>query len=279
MKQQANPSSNKSLLISFILLSITFLGFLSLKYTTSRQPDKQYYFSNLDNPDKICFNDFCLNKKDNHWFISEKDIPVDPEKINQFINQCQQIKLEELISKNPDKSKSLGFADDQKNILKIGDNQLEIGRIADSYDSTYVKNPDSNDIYIIPFAWNLSTLKQDSYWQNSTVTNLPIYQIQKIVISQDNQETEITKKDDKWENDQFIDTVSHLSASDYLGKQAPSNPFLTINIEIENDQTYSLEIGQQKISWKESVYWAKTPDNFYYKIAEEDFNTLTSFSN
>ncbi|MBU1088642.1 DUF4340 domain-containing protein [Patescibacteria group bacterium] len=272
-------SSGKSLLTSFIILLVVITGFLFLKYSTTRsQPVEQFYFS-LDDQDEICFDDFCLNKKDNAWFISESDIPVEQETIDRFISQYKQIKLEDLISKNPDKSKDFGFNDDQKNILKIGDRQLQVGRITDSYDSTYVKNPQNDNIYIIPFTWNPNTLKQDSYWQNSTVTNLPIFQIKKIIISKDNKETEITKKDDKWENDEFIDKVSHLSASDYLGQQAPSNPFLTINIEIENNQTYSLDIGQQKISWNESVYWAKTPDNFYYRIEAEDFKTLTSFSN
>ncbi|HOZ81009.1 MAG TPA: DUF4340 domain-containing protein [Candidatus Woesebacteria bacterium] len=215
----------------------------------------------------FCVNDVCLSKDNDNYFVEYKGVkvPADNEKVINFIKLISKIKLEELVSTNPERFKELGF-DDQKVILKVDKQELEIGGMNPSFDGTLVK--DNNKIYSILLILNKVNLSSFEYWQIKQLTNLPKLEI--IKISAKTPRNTIIVKDNK-----IIDRISNLPVVKYL-------PVITIDekniysylIEIR-DNSKTIYLGRGKVNGK-NVYWASTDRTYYYEILANDFNLLTA---
>ncbi|RLC34955.1 hypothetical protein DRH14_01905 [Candidatus Shapirobacteria bacterium] len=260
-----------------ILLFLLIVFFLILKYPQLSSPTSPSYFDSSNPIKQICFNSFCLSNKDNQWFIDDDHIPVDAEKIDHFLKQIQQVKLDNLISSNPQKQKQ--YFSTSSNFIKIGDKQLQIGNLSSDYVSTFVKQKDEDKIFKIPFVWNFESFQTNDYWQLSFITNLPIYQIKEIITKREDKQQKIQPKDGQWLDQSFVDTLSHLKVVKYIGNQTPSSVSSSFEITVDKDQKYLVEIGVKQKKGQDKLFWATSNHSFYYQISSTDFKRLTSVFN
>jgi len=205
-----------------------------------------------------------LEKEDGSWFIKggEKKIPADGEKVESLVAKVKMIKFDNLVSSNPEKLGRFGLGE-EKYILKIGSEVLEIGKVGPDWQSTYVKKEGSERVFLVDGQFD-SDLKS-GVWKKTFLTNFPIYQIKKIEIMDDGEKKEISKKDERW--DELVGVLAHLSVEELIDEKIEEGVrgFL---IEDEGGEKKEIEIGKS---------WASDDGVWFYKISPEDYQVLVSF--
>ena len=167
-------NNDLSLIITSVIIGLLILPFgLKLILTKYSGVTKNFFVNEIKG---FCINEICLSKDNEKFLVESKGVkvPADNEKVINLIKSLAKIKLDELVSDNPERFKELGF-DDQKVVLKVDNQELEIGGLNPSYDGTLIK--DKEKVYSIPFILNKVNLTNFEYWQIKQLTNLPKLEI------------------------------------------------------------------------------------------------------
>ncbi|HEX8931864.1 MAG TPA: DUF4340 domain-containing protein [Patescibacteria group bacterium] len=269
---------NKNPIILSIIPVIILAGFIGFKTKRSGATvSPTSYFAN--NISKFCINNFCLVKEADGWskqIYSEKQ-PADNELAESYAKKFAGIRLAQLISENKDKFKELGFEGSQV-ILKVGSKELEIGNIDKQYDGTYVKPRDENKVYLISSIFDKVNLDNPKIWDVKFLTNLPLYQISKITVSHNKQSREFLPKDNKWDNQKFIDKIVQLPVGGFLRNVSPDENIYEYTVESQGEKT-EFKIGKSIKDGQKYTYWASRDRKNYFEINKDDFDLLTGVVN
>jgi len=263
----------KKFFLSPIVLSlIGLLLFVGLYFYLKRPPQIPIVKLINQSPVSICFNQDCLQKKDDLWWYQDQ-FPADQTKVEDLISNLNSISLENLVSNNPDKFEQLGFLSDQPFIVKVGDIVFYLSVLSQNTSYSLIKLADENQIYKTNFIGAVTNLSDSVYWHQDYITNLPSYQINKITASNQIKTVEVNKQDSNWPDQDYIDLISYLSPLDFVSQTQPeSNIIYDFNIFFEDNNNQTLYIGQSK----DGLYWASIDQQFFYSIDINDFKTLTS---
>ena len=263
----------KKYFLNPIVLSFTCLSLFIALYFYLKKPNQTPLVKLINQPpESICFNQDCLQKKDNLWWYQDQ-FPVDQTKVKDFISNLNSISLENLVSNNPDKFEQLGFLSDQPFVVKVGDNVFYLSVLPQNISYSLIKLADENQIYKTNFIGAVTNLSDPVYWHQDYITNLPSYQINKITASNQIKTLEVTNQDSTWPDSDYIDSISHLTPVNYLGQTQPeSNIIYNFNINSEDNNSQPLYIGRST----DNLYWASVDQKFYFSIDINDFKTLTS---
>lgn len=205
-----------------------------------------------------------LKKEGRVWFVikEEKKIPADGEKVESLVAKVGMIKFDDLVSFNPEKLDLFGLGE-EKYILKIGGEILEIGKMGPDWRSTYVKKEGSDEVFLVGGEFD-SDLK-GGVWERIFLTNIPIYQVKRIEIEEGGEKRTVSKEDEGW--DELVLVLSHLSIEELVDEEKGERErgFL---IEDEGGKIVEIEIGKD---------WASDNGVWFYKISPEDYQVLISF--
>lgn len=255
--------SSKFFWINF-LVAATVLGLLTYRIVSkpkARLVDN-YFLSDIT---KVCLNDNCLVKKGDNWWFENSEVnqPAANDQVNNFVSKLESLKLIKLVSQNRDKMTEFGF-DSLKVSINAGDRILDVGRINDTYDGTYVKTEDSDNIYLAEVVLNKANLVESDFWINKIITNWPTAQITEIKATNGDKEIDVGTKDQI-----FVEKLAHLTAISYLAdfdKSKATGVKITAKTEKEN---WSVIIGQI-----DKKYYATSDEVNYYEISKDDYFAL-----
>jgi hypothetical protein len=236
---------------------------------------------------------------------------ADPEKVKTMLDAFVNMKQGQLVTANPDMQTQfkvlnlLGtevvFYDEQMN--KLAD--LVIGDMGSDYQSSYVKKPDSDEIFQVPsrlkmmFETNLLMVRDRAIFSAApeTITSVDINNISTgtgISLSRvegawqgtdsQGQKLDIGAK----KVDDFLVALGSLSANSFVDLNAPTNPaaqqnpedpygFKTPTFEIRlttsDNVTHTLTVGKNEGIIYYAIVDGKTQDVF--KVSETTMNTIT----
>lgn len=226
---------------------------------------------------KFCINNVCLEQDNNSWYIIEGNskIPADEDMVKIYKERFEQIRLNVLVSRNPDKYNEFGIGGNDKVVLEINNKKLEIGRITNETDGTYVKDENARDIYYISTILDKNNLSNSDYWYLRNLSNMAKSEIKKVVVLRNGKNIELTPdKNGTWNNEQMIDKLINLVRVKYL----PDFKFDSKNeykFEVQTDSNnFTISVGQSKIG-KDSIYWASLDKIHFFEISKNDFDLLT----
>ena len=208
----------------------------------------------------FCINNLCLLKNGQTWEVleNERKIPADSEKIELFLANLSDFTLENPVSTNKDRQDQFGFKTDSTTI-SVGDKKLEIGGISPGFDATYVRLPQGDVIYRLSGVLSPNMMVSGRYWEQMTITNLPLYQITSINDYRPG-------SDGIWKQAAWVEKVAHLSGTDYLTTK-PNDPIWRTFVVKYEGGTITLRVGKK---------WATINENDYYALSATDFDLLTS---
>lgn len=265
---------NWSLLISGMTVTVLVGAILTKHYWPKRIVGGERKFFE-DKITKFCINKICINQENGKWLVEtgQIKIPANQEIVDIYQKRLAEIELSEIISNNESRFAELGIGGTNLVIIEIGNKKLEVGNITYTTSGSYVREPGAKVAYRIPIILEGGNLASLGYWQNKKVTNLPIYQIKKIVIDNGKKSKVTEAKDGKWENQKLVDKVAYLLAVKFLPDFKEQGKRMSITITTEGGET-KLTLGRMK-DGKRWLYWATTDNNWYYEIAGTDYFELT----
>jgi len=261
----------KPLLISVILMILFAGGWITVRLMPADRNKKAYYVDGIEN---FCINAICLDKENDQWMANNGETkgPADSETIDNYVKRFKKIELSEVASVNTNKFYDLGIGGTEV-ILKIKGKELEIGNISGGYDGTYVREKDGDTVYKINEVLPFKNLVNIEDWISKTVTNFPRLQIQKITVSEADKVTEITAKEEKWPNPDWVEKAAGLRAFSYWGEEKNLSAVRTITLETEGEKI-ELNLGKYMDNDK-VIYWVSRGNKYYFEIGAADYNLLT----
>ncbi|MFA6518867.1 MAG: DUF4340 domain-containing protein [Candidatus Shapirobacteria bacterium] len=218
--------------ISGIILVFLMAVFLGLKYQEQQKTIENsapYFGEKIEN---FCFNDLCLMKNE----------LVDNELVENMLKKIRELEIGEMVAENSQNFKKLGFEEDNRVWLKIGDEKIELGRINDNYSGTYVRINEDGPVYLTDIVIDKSEVAKEEYWRKKWLTNLSIYQITEVKIKRQGRERVLTVKEGKWPEERLINAVAYLKTTKYLGDKQPSKTLAEIKLTTEKE-SINLTIG------------------------------------
>ncbi len=235
------------------------------------------YFEN--DISRFCVKDLCLNKINEAWFVEQGDqlIPAESENVEITVGRFGEINLSEIVSENKEKFSLLGIGDDSQIYLTINEKTLELGNIENSYSGTYVREKDGGQVYKVPLVLDKNNLSDPSYWIQKNITNLPIYQINKVTVSGDKINKEfVPDEGEKWANETWIERLSHLKSVGFLKKEEGETVFdLEYKIQTGGEEN-RLFVRRVGLGRRRYQYQASRDKQYIFEISKEDFDLLTA---
>ncbi|MDY6842790.1 MAG: DUF4340 domain-containing protein [Thermodesulfobacteriota bacterium] len=139
-----------------------------------------------------------LEKKDTKWFIVPHEYPADSSKVNDILSSVEKLTLTTLVSESEDYDR-YDLSDEKKITIKtwINDSmrqEFEIGKVAPSYQHTFVKLGNNNRIYHA--RGNLRSRfdqKMDDF-RDKTVLSFDQSEILEVHLTKDEQSIVLTRK-------------------------------------------------------------------------------------
>ena len=115
---------------------------------------------------RFCINDLCLEKKEADWLLNKENTvsPANNELVESYVKRFSVIELKDEVSNNPDNFSNFGINGSKKTLIEINGKKLEIGSIASDYMGTYVREENSDKIFLIPTVYEKNTLLTSEYW-------------------------------------------------------------------------------------------------------------------
>lgn len=249
-----------------------------LVFRTEKEIPTSIYFGN--EVGKYCFNNICVEKSGEKWMVSDSvDIyPANNDLAATYAKKFSSLSLGELVSVNRERFFEMGIGETNQIVLEINSKKVELGRINTDYDGVYVRIPDEDKIYNSRVLIDKNTMISFEYWQNKTVTNIPISEIKKIRVETGKLSTEVRPVEGRFANQVWVEKVANLGAIGFVKTAEPVKKISTITVETDKE-TVEIVVGQRVIDKKNSRYWATVDNKFYYEISREDFKTLTDKNN
>jgi hypothetical protein len=249
-----NPK--RQVLISTAVILI-LVAILSIKLGFGRKTiGVDFYFP--PSIKRFCFNDLCLAEDEIWWLeTAGQRIPANEEKVERYLEVLRQIKLDRLISENPERFEELGVGQSWPVEILAGEKKLQLGEMG-------IVRQD-NGVYKIDGSIDKSQILNVDYWRKNLITNLPFYQIKKISVRRLDKEIVIEPKDGKWKNQEWVEKAVHLNIGPYLPDGVKDKPYLSLKIETE-EKTTEVNLGR---------YWATIGNKYYFEINRADYSLLT----
>lgn len=228
----------------------------------SKKDDGKSFFG--DKIESFCIDDCCLKRDSDRWWVTETDErePADEEIVKNYLNRLLEIKLEMVASDNQKRFGDLGIGEEEKVVLKIEDQELELGNVAGDGSGTYVREKNGEKVYKLEVVLDGSRLKSRDFWQVKYLTNLPRMQVEKV-------ETE----DGEISDDKIINLICSLPVEKFLSEQVDDEgKRMVIKIKTEGEEK-ELKLGM--VGGKSIYYWASVDEGVYYQISRDNFYLLT----
>lgn len=253
-------SAGLLILVGVVAISVKIIQ------TPKKAVTKPYFPTKIDS---FCINKWCFGRDESVWLmdIDGQKVPADGDKVESFIKEIGLLRLESVVSNNPESFDGLGLGDKNGVRVRAGDKEIIVGNLGQDYQSTMVRIPGASEAYLAEVVWNQMNLLNEKYWEKYRVTNLPSLQIVKITVN--GKELKAT--------DEVKNRLTHLEASSYISSKIEKivNRFDYV-IEDEKEKT-SLSIGRGKLGSR-VIYWATTDEKYYFEINKSDFTLLTTVS-
>jgi len=209
-----------------------------------------------------------IYKKNNLWFLKEKNIEVkaDKEKIEKIIEAIIEIKKEEIISKNKNKHQDFGigknkikiFTQNKQITIYVGDNS--------SFNTNYIRINEENEVFL---GKNFDEFLTTNDWRDLKINLIKKEEdVEELTLNYENKTLFLKKQKNEWKInrkkakkdrvDFFINEIATLKANDILYyENFPNiNPSLTLQIKEKNQikKAYFFEKDNEN-------YWLTTSFN------------------
>ena len=269
IKKYLNTTTLTSVII---LMAVVLIAISSGRF--SRRGIVEYFFQG--DIGKICTNKYCLENKEGSWFIVEGNsaVPAESENVEATVTRLKEIRLDELISDNQQRFLSLGLAEENITLLTINGKTLEIGNIERSYSGTYVREKDGNKVFKISIILDKDNLNDKNYWLMKNLTNIPIYQMKKVLV---NNKEILPDETGNWTNEEFAEKISNVRALSFVGKETGAK---SVEYKIETEiGDYYIYLRKVDLDKKQFSYQASKDGEYFFEIGREDFDLLTAVLN
>lgn len=257
------------------LLPIVLLGAFVVwqSQKSSRSVVAKNFFDSGIN--QFCLDSVCVRSKDNNWLVEAdgKTYLADKDLAENYARKIGEVQLTMPVSENMEKFKEFGFGGSEVK-LSAGEKELLLGRISDNFDGVYVMEEGGDKVYLSKITLNGSSMKEADYWKRKYVTNLPLYQIKKVVVKKGQKSKEMVKKDEKWENEALVEKAAHLQSVKQLEDFEANTADTVMEIETEQEKVL-LMTGKKQGERRSFTYWATTDNKYYFEINKKDYDLLT----
>jgi hypothetical protein len=238
------------------------------------------------------------------------EYPADSAAVQTALEKLKSLKKDDLISRNPQKQSELEV-DSAKGIFVETFNDkgkslgsLYIGKNGASWDSHFIREKGSNDVYLASGSVKFSFFGDSKRWKDKTITKFDKAFIKSLHIAKgDSAAIDIAKitasptdtsikegwelekpekvkaKKDKVED--LLNSFSNLKAAEFetdksitTDSMGLTKPSLVLSATTQNGETKTIIIGKKKGT--SGQYWIKNPENTkaIFLIAEYSFNSL-----
>jgi hypothetical protein len=238
------------------------------------------------------------------------EYPADSAAVQAALDKLKSLKKDDLISRNPQKQSELevdsgkGVSVEALNDKGKSLGSIYIGKSGSSWDSHFIREKGSNDVYLASGNVKYSFFGDAKRWKDKTITKFDKAFIKSLHIAKGdsaaidvvkiNASPTDTSKKEGWEiekPEQFkakkekvediLNSFSRLNAAEFETDKSISNdsmgfakPSLVLSATTQNGETKTVIVGKKKGS--SGQYWVKNPENTkaIFLLAEYSFNSL-----
>lgn len=249
-----------------------------------------FTFFTEQNTDRISIkkgeSSLLLQKENSLWKINGFNASL--ASVNSFFSSIQNIKTQNLVSKNPDNHKSLGVSEDEGYVIAFTQNKVDFSFIFSAKGATgsdfYVKKDKSDEVYLTDAVLPQEIFYTADDWRDKTIAQIKKEQIQRIEIYLASKNYQILQQDKKFvlidgqENieisqaniDLISNSLSDFSGDGYLTEEqkkeldATKDKIVIKIFDFGNNvllETYLLDKNDQ--------YWLKVAGNNEYYFIEK----------
>ena len=233
------------ILVAVVLLLVYFVS-------RTRTPVKRSseYFVTIDSAAvqkveiKHDTSDVILEKRADQWWVAKPvEYPANPMFGNDLAGKVADLKIENLISEQPDKQKLFDVTDSAGIVVTVdaaGKSPVTfiMGKVDDSYRHTYMRLADSNKIYLVNGVYKSYFTRNVKDWRDKTIAKFDKNDFTQFVLEYPTKSMELIKQDTVWtakigkeefvpkqnivdrlvnmaHNIQCFDFIDHLDSSKY----------------------------------------------------------------
>jgi len=174
-----------------------------------------------------------LEKMGGQWMLMAPEVPHYPASqtaVEQLLTQLKNLKLESLISSNPEKQ-SLFKVDSTGTVVTVFEHNTPkpsfiVGKEGSDYLSVYVRKAGSNDVYLAQGLFTYTVNKQVREWRDKTIFKTVPQSISQITFHYGDTTFTLRQTNNAWFIDSdsaqqvavelFLNTLSNLQADDFI---------------------------------------------------------------
>lgn len=269
-------SKRNTALLFLLLLQVVIIGFVYRPGRNAVPPEKNF-FQGIEPAQVVKITvrgkegrTVTLNKENNDWRIAGTEgLPADNEKIATVVDRLTKLSSNRLIAQTSESHNrflvgggqynlkvTLGLADGREKSLYLG--------TAPTYKSTHVRAEDDDRVYLATdlAAWQMPA-EQNAWWRREYV-DIPPDQLTAITLKNGHGTLELVKDDkNEWQIEglkkgqkadaeavkDFVETVSRIALTEYLGRQEKkefglARPLAVLTLGTQ-EETVTLAVGSQ----------------------------------
>jgi hypothetical protein len=192
-----------------------------------------------------------IEKQGGKWMLtSPVRYVADENAVASAVGQGKSIKLNSLVSTNPEKQK-IFQVDSTATLVRVYENGTErgtfrVGKPGSTYTETYVRLEGSNDVYLAEGMLGTTFSKQPKGWRDKTIFKMDEGSIRIVKMQFGDTTFTLTFQDSSWHIGKdstlqqnvksFLTTLSNFQADDFIDSAITAPPKLIAMIEVEGTQ-------------------------------------------
>lgn len=161
-----------------------------------------------------------LQKENNVWFLDHRKVNSD--NVSELLNGIFTQNPPEEISSNGNSHKDLDLTEDLATKITV-DHKLVLYFGKFDYPASYVRFAGDNTVYMLSNIATSRVSAQSSDWLDKTIVNIDPGKIQKLTFQEINNQTVITRKDNKWILDTTGKEINTDKMNTVLSMLSPMN--------------------------------------------------------
>lgn len=205
--------NKKTLIILFGIFIILVIAatyswwgqYLNIGNTSSQNTELNFSAFSESTTDKISIakngeEEKNISKEGGKWMINGFD--ADQKEIDDFFEKLSSLKVQSLVSKNPENHSNFDVTEQNGFTLTITSGNTDfsfvIGKRGTTFNSFYVKAKDSDNVYKVSGSLREKLSQSVTAWRDKIVVNIPRDKIQKIEIASQEDILTVAKDENGW---------------------------------------------------------------------------------
>lgn len=198
-----------------------------------------------------------LQKRGVEWFLKEPvEYRADQSAVTSLIHQSKNLPVKAIVSSNPEK-RGIFQVDTTGTLVKISQNGREVasfvvGKMGQSYDETYVRKEQSNDVAVVEGSISWSFKKAIKDWRDKAVLTIPKESIKGISYQYSGESFSLALRDSVWmigsdkakagDVTSLLTSVANIQADDFIDSVLSPAPRITATVSVGDVQLRFSEI-------------------------------------